>query len=115
MFMSTRGRRIDDDDDIGIDDATHANGGDVTDLVREVKVFHMASCLYWGVWGVLRAAEEVIGGTFRVEGALSRLRGDVDRGVFDYLRYGRNRLARFRCCKSTAMMSSHASDSSYKV
>ncbi|KAL3808867.1 hypothetical protein ACHAXA_004154 [Cyclostephanos tholiformis] len=79
---------------------------DVSDLVREVELFQMASCLYWGIWGILQATEEVINGTFRIENALSRLEGDIDQISFDYLRYGKNRLARFRWCKLTDMMSS---------
>jgi choline kinase len=74
---------------------TTANS-EVSDLLPQVELFQMASCLYWACWGILQATGEVINGTFRMENALSRLDGDVDQTSFDYLRYGKNRMARFR-------------------
>jgi thiamine kinase-like enzyme len=73
---------------------------EVLDLVPQVELFQMASCLYWASWGILQATGEVINGTFRMENALSRLEGDMDQTSFDYLRYGKNRLARFRVERS---------------
>lgn len=75
------------------------NDDEVAHLLAQVEVFQMASGLFWGVWGLLQATGEVIDGTFCVENALSRLEGDVDPTIFDYLRYGKNRLARYRYCK----------------
>ncbi|KAL3802461.1 hypothetical protein ACHAW5_009720 [Stephanodiscus triporus] len=83
------------------DDATKSI--EVSDLISQVELFQMASCLCWAIWGFLQATEEVIDGTFRMENALSRLEGDTDRTLFDYLRYGKNRLARFRYCKQLIM------------
>ena len=81
----------------GEDEATSSSK--VSDLLPQVDLFQMASCMYWASWGILQATEEVINGTFRMENALLRLDRDVDQATFDYLRYGKNRLARFRFCK----------------
>jgi thiamine kinase-like enzyme len=67
---------------------------EVADLLAQVQVFQMASNLLWGVWGILQASGEVVEGTFRVEKDLS---------TWDNLRYGTNRLKRFRYCKESSV------------
>jgi thiamine kinase-like enzyme len=84
----------------GEDEGTASS--EVSDLLPQVELFQMASCLYWASWGILQATGEVINGTFRMENAMSRLYGDVDQTSFDYLRYGKNRMARFRFCGVTS-------------
>ncbi|EED88100.1 predicted protein [Thalassiosira pseudonana CCMP1335] len=68
-------------------------------LLSQVQLFRMASNLYWGVWGVLQAAGDVIDGTFNKENAKLRLLGNVGMNNWDNLRYGMNRLGGYWECK----------------
>ena len=83
---------------------------EVTHLMSQVELFQMASNLYWGVWGVLQAAGEVVAteeesdhdGALNfnnLEDAMSRLDGKIDLTRWDNLRYGSNRLKRYHVCK----------------
>jgi len=74
---------------------------DVADLLAQVELFQMASNLLWGVWGVLQASGEVMDGTFRMDnGGISS-----DLTTWDNLRYGKNRLERYRYCKEGLLRS----------
>jgi thiamine kinase-like enzyme len=77
----------------------------VSDLHSQVQIFQLASNLYWGIWGILQAAGEVDDGTFRTEDALARMQGRTDLDTWDNLRYGRNRLERYRFCKEEILRS----------
>lgn len=68
---------------------------EVTDLLAQVKLFQMASNLLWGVWGVLQASAEVLVGTFQIDKNGSK--------TWDNLRYGKNRLGRYKYCKDVFM------------
>lgn len=74
---------------------------EVAQLLEQVEIFQMASCLLWGVWGILQSTSQIIDGdTFTFdENVQSRLSGETDVDIFDYLRYGKNRLARYRYLK----------------
>ena len=76
---------------------------EVAQLLEQVEVFQMASCLLWGVWGILQSTTQIIDDsetTFTFDENLqSRLNGEADVDIFDYLRYGKNRLARYRYLK----------------
>jgi thiamine kinase-like enzyme len=78
-----------------------AEEAEVAKLLAQVEMFQMASSLLWGVWGVLQASGEVIEGTFRLnnDGSSSGMLT-----TWDNLRYGKNRLARYRYCKEVQSM-----------
>ena len=76
------------------------------ELCDQVELFEMASCLYWGVWGVLQSAGEVTGGSFNEDRSRDRMMGIIDTEEWDNLRYGRNRLARYFECKDKLLKSS---------
>lgn len=82
-----------------------AEEAEVAKLLAQVEVFQMASNLLWGVWGVLQASGEVMEGTFRLnnDGSSSGMLT-----TWDNLRYGKNRLARYRYCKEVALQ--HGND-----
>lgn len=88
-----RGRKGEDD---GAATAEEATSREIAELGAQVELFLAASDLYWGTWGLLQAAGEVADGTFRREGAAARMDGAEDAKEWDNLRYGRNRLDRFR-------------------
>jgi len=76
---------------------------EISILMSQVKLFQMASNLYWGIWGCLQAADEVTDGTFQIDNdAMLRLEGKKDTTKWDNLRYGRNRLGRYYACKKGA-------------
>ncbi len=77
-----------------------AEDTEVAKLLAQVEVFQMASNLLWGVWGVLQASGEVMEGTFRLnnDGSSSGMST-----TWDNLRYGKNRLARYRYCKEVVL------------
>jgi len=78
---------------------------EVSELCSQVRLFRMASNLYWGIWGILQAAGEVVAdGSFAREDAMSRLEGEVDLDKWDNLRYGKNRLERYRVCKERMVL-----------
>jgi thiamine kinase-like enzyme len=82
---------------------------EVVQLLEQVQVFQMASCLLWGVWGILQSTTQIFdnndGTLFTFdENVQSRLNGEIDVDIFDYLRYGKNRLARYRYLKQKIMM-----------
>ena len=76
---------------------------EVAQLLEQVEVFQMASCLLWGVWGILQSTTQIIDDSKTAftfdENLQSRLNGEADVDIFDYLRYGKNRLARYRYLK----------------
>jgi len=73
---------------------------EISNLMSQVKLFQMASNLYWGIWGCLQAADEVTDGTFQMDNdAMLRLEGKKDTTKWYNLRYGRNRLERYYACK----------------
>lgn len=82
-----------------VDEVTPSKEGQVSNLHSQVELFQMASNLYWGIWGILQAAGEVSDGTFEMDGARSRLEGELDLTEWDNLRYGKNRLERYVACK----------------
>mmetsp|Transcript_29144 Transcript_29144/g.58144 ORF Transcript_29144/g.58144 Transcript_29144/m.58144 type:complete len:676 (+) Transcript_29144:53-2080(+) len=85
------------------DDPVKDISSEITHLQSQVEIFQMINSLYWGIWGIVQAAEEVRIGTFRVDDARSRMMGEIDGDEWDYLKYGRNRLERFRDCKGKMM------------
>jgi thiamine kinase-like enzyme len=95
------------DGDMSCDDD---NDDEVVQLLEQVQVFQMASCLLWGVWGILQYTTQIIDNddatTFTSfdENVQSRLNGEIDVDIFDYLRYGKKRLARYRYLKHKIMM-----------
>jgi thiamine kinase-like enzyme len=73
------------------------NDDEVTALLSQAQTFQMASHLYWGTWGILQGVTELLeGGTYEIENVKSRLHGESDIDRWDNLRYGHNRLARYR-------------------
>ncbi|KAL7466160.1 hypothetical protein ACHAXS_009883 [Conticribra weissflogii] len=88
------------DANVNVNDDTAKNVSlEIAHLQSQVEIFQMINSLYWGIWGIVQAAEEVRNGTFRVDDARSRMVGEIDGDDWDYLKYGRNRLERFRDCK----------------
>jgi thiamine kinase-like enzyme len=75
---------------------------EVADLLAQVELFQMASNLLWGVWGVLQASGEVMDGTFRMDKGGTSC---SDLTTWDNLRYGKNRLERYRYCKEGLLRS----------
>jgi thiamine kinase-like enzyme len=70
---------------------------EVTALLSQAQTFQMASHLYWGTWGILQGVTELLEeGTYETEDVKSRLHGESDVDRWDNLRYGHNRLARYR-------------------
>jgi thiamine kinase-like enzyme len=96
------------DGDMSCDDDN--DDDEVEQLLEQVQVFQMASCLLWGVWGILQYTTQIIDNddatTFTSfdENVQSRLNGEIDVDIFDYLRYGKKRLARYRYLKQKIMM-----------
>ena len=74
------------------------NDDEVTALLSQAQTFQMASHLYWGTWGILQGVTELLEGgrTHEIENVKSRLHGESDVDHWDNLRYGHNRLARYR-------------------
>jgi hypothetical protein len=68
-----------------------------------VQTFQMVSHLYWGTWGILQGATELLEGTCEIEIVKSRLHGEIGTNCWDNLRYGKNRLDRYRKHKQSLL------------
>jgi thiamine kinase-like enzyme len=76
---------------------------EVSTLLSQVQTFQMVSHLYWGTWGILQGATELLEGTYEIEIVKARLHGEIDTNCWDNLRYGKNRLDRYRKHKQSLL------------
>ncbi|KAL7432386.1 hypothetical protein ACHAXM_003072 [Skeletonema potamos] len=76
---------------------------EVLTLLSQVQTFQMASNLYWGTWGILQGTTELLEGQYEIKIVKSRLHGEIDTNSWDNLRYGRNRLDRYRKQKQSLL------------
>ena len=74
-------------------------------FLSEVQTFQLLSHLYWGYWGILQGAKELSSETYyEVENIKLKLLGEVEHNKWDNLRYGKNRLARYRKQKQSMLV-----------
>ncbi len=84
--------------------ATKQNENDeVSELLSQVQTFQMLSNLYWGTWGILQGVAELLEGGYEIESVKLRLCGEIDIDEWDNLRYGKNRLNRYRELKQSML------------
>ena len=69
---------------------------EVSNLFSQVQTFQMVSHFYWGTWGILQGATELLEEKYELENVKSRLHGEKDIDRWCNLRYGQNRLSRYR-------------------
>lgn len=76
---------------------------EVATLLSQVQTFQMVSNLYWGSWGILQGVTELLEGGYQIENVKLRLYGEIDIDEWDNLRYGKNRLCRYRELKQSML------------
>ena len=76
---------------------------EVTKLLSQMQTFQMVSHLYWGIWGILQGASELLDGGYEIESIKSRIVGELDIDSWENLRYGKNRLDRYRKHKQSML------------
>ena len=76
---------------------------EVMKLLSQVQTFQMVSHLYWGTWGILQGVTELLERRYEIENVKSRLYSESDADEWDNLRYGMNRLKRYRKHKQSKL------------
>lgn len=79
---------------------------EVGKLLSQVQTFQLVSNLYWGTWGILQGVAELLEGGYEIDNVKSRLYGEIDIDEWDNLRYGKNRLSRYRELKQSMLETS---------
>ena len=82
---------------------TSTDENEVSKLLSQVQTFQMVSHRYWGTWGILQGTTELLEGAYEIENVKSRLHGETDIDSWDNLRYGKNRLDRYRKHKQSML------------